>query len=544
MGQNELLLEDALNHLLVEPEQSVNWSRLNRTLVAVSEPATCKAAVYAILDRVPPVGIAGFYRNLLACRCRLGTSYLRKACDYVLTTKTPLPRQLAMLSYMWHEALRSGVSREAFRQVCAACAMPELAAQIQSDIAAKAKNWSLRFRRRRGRVALVLTEAGRAMHPPTRVALDHVAALLRANYSVEIFSAFEWQIADLPEWLGISEAWQPLPPPLENLADWRQYLGEVLTQDISISVTLANRQLSPAYRYHAVLTRLAEFAPEWIVLIGLTSGMAQVLYTHYPVVTMSTLSVPPMVPTDVWLSPAYPPRQEVNPWLDTMPIGRIVPRILRLATSNPVISQNRQNIRAALNLPDTAVVVMSAGGRLNNELPRPWLVQWRNFLAQQSDVVWLLVGTEKEIPDLNNLIPTQQLRRLGFVPDLLTLTAQVDIVANPPRLGGGTSVAIAMAAGVPVVSYVDCDGGDKVAHFAVADDESYFACLGYWVQDESARTEAGAAMRALFESRPDEAQMAREFLDAGNLAMELFRKRRPGCVTELPDISNMVCGIK
>ena len=73
-----------------------------------------------------------------------------------------------------------------------------------------------------------------------------------------------------------------------------------------------------------------------------------------------------------------------------------------------------------------------------------------------------------------------------------------DIYLNPQRVGGGTTVANAMELGVPVLSFSDGDGGDKVGQFAVVDMEGYFAQLATWVDRPQAREEVAAALQERF----------------------------------------------
>jgi glycosyltransferase involved in cell wall biosynthesis len=509
--------QDALHQLLAEPTQSFLWDNLVQALFNTQDLVLRGQLIGRVLAQAGATGLPGFHAHLLANYCNMGDAHLTVACEALLATQTGMTRQLALLAYMWRTLMNASPSRSDFLRVGSAWGMADLALSIQQRVVQLSETAGWKFGRRRGRVAVVLTEASVEGHPPTRGALDHVAVLLRAGYQVQIFSASEWQVAEIWQWLGVGRNFQFLPQPLEGLSDWRAYLGDALGDGANLTYTLIDQALIPERRYAAVLSRLAEFAPEWITLVGLTSGLSQVLYRNYPVVAMSTLSVQPMAPVDVWLSPAYPPQQEVAPWHAQMPIGRVQHRMMRLAEIDRAGARNREALHAQLGLAPGALVVLSAGVRLPSEMPGTWLEQWAIFLAQHPQVVWLLVGTTSEIEGVDALVPTGQIRRLGYVANFADATASVDIVANPRRIGGGTSVAMAMAAGVPVVSYADCDGGDKVQEFAVHDDAAYFLRLGHWVRDAQARADAGEAMRSMLASRPDNRAMAHDFLQAGAL---------------------------
>jgi len=96
---------------------------------------------------------------------------------------------------------------------------------------------------------------------------------------------------------------------------------------------------------------------------------------------------------------------------------------------------------------------------------------------------------------------------------------------NPPRVGGGLSVAEAMAASVPVVSLADGDGGSKLGPLAAPEPETYFAQLRQLVTDAGARAEAGAAARARFVTILDVGASGPSLLAACASAIERFAAR-------------------
>ena len=102
-----------------------------------------------------------------------------------------------------------------------------------------------------------------------------------------------------------------------------------------------------------------------------------------------------------------------------------------------------------------------------------------------------------------------------------------DIYVNPPRMGGGGTVAMAMEQGLAVATFSCSDGGDKVGGFALESEEAYFAQLDGWVNDREARQQAGAALQARFQARLN---FSGEAAAAGlkracDLASESFKQR-------------------
>jgi glycosyltransferase involved in cell wall biosynthesis len=121
--------------------------------------------------------------------------------------------------------------------------------------------------------------------------------------------------------------------------------------------------------------------------------------------------------------------------------------------------------------------------------------------------------------------------RIQYVPTQLSLApwlAGSDIYINPPRIGGGATVAMAMEQGLPVLTLTGSDGADKVGPWAVASLNAYFAQLANWVGDAAARQRAGAALKARFFERLDVSSAAAQdkLLQACDSAVAAFNLRR------------------
>lgn len=103
-----------------------------------------------------------------------------------------------------------------------------------------------------------------------------------------------------------------------------------------------------------------------------------------------------------------------------------------------------------------------------------------------------------------------------------------DIYLNPPRIGGGGALAMAMEQGLAVLTFGNSDGGDKVGAHAISSDEDYFARLEAWVVDPVGRRQAGEALKARFHARLDfsGAEPAAGLMQACQKGIELFNRRK------------------
>jgi glycosyltransferase involved in cell wall biosynthesis len=213
---------------------------------------------------------------------------------------------------------------------------------------------------------------------------------------------------------------------------------------------------------------------------------------------MSVNSVPPIAPVDVWLTADTaperkavwggifaPPQPVYHPW-----------RVRRSRTQWPVT-------RASLGLSEAAVVWITAGFRLEHEIRSGWADRMLQLISRYAQVVWLVIGGEGKLPQALLQAAPGRVRSLATRSDLSGILRICDIYVNPPRMGGGLSVAEAMAEGLAVTSLTGSDGGDKVGELALADTDAYMERLAALTESPGLRAATGQALRRRFDERFD-----------------------------------------
>ena len=275
---------------------------------------------------------------------------------------------------------------------------------------------------------------------------------------------------------------------------------------------------------------VATFDPDVILFVGLFSPLTAPLFTHRPMVAMSVQSGPPIAPADVILSADDDlAGRTLRPWGPALPPTYAHPHPFRLS-AKPAASGVR---RADLAIAESAVVLIMVGYRLGYEIKDDFAEQLRALMARRANVVLMLVGAP-ELPAGLQGAPADQLRVLAARNDIGDLLACSDIFVNPPRPGGGFSVAEAMAAGLAIVSLADGDGGDKVGPLAAADDQTYWARLETYIDDPSARQRDGERLRARFAARLDIARSGPSLMAACAEAVVRFNARRTPPIAPRP----------
>ncbi len=328
------------------------------------------------------------------------------------------------------------------------------------------------------RVAIYTPQAVSGRHAPTAMALSMVELVCALGHECRLFAGQEMSI---PFINGLSGSNDILVDPGLDMASLK------IRSTMPVRVTIADSTRILERRLPDLCLAIDAYRPDLILFVGFFSPVIAKLQGKYPIVGLSTHAVAPLVPVDIWLSADDPAGDDAA-----------LSFPYRFQSKGPVAADAR--LRAGL--PDGAILIATTGHRLDREMSPAWVAQMLALLDREPDVHWVLVG----------LLPGQKLTaipdhpRIHLHPQVAHLErwlAAADIYANPPRLGGGASVAMAMEQGLAVAALAGNDGGDKLGPFAAADEGHYFAALSDWVRTPSARVAMGAEMKRRFAGRLD-----------------------------------------
>ncbi|MBA5688557.1 glycosyltransferase [Rugamonas apoptosis] len=511
--ENTGLLEDALEQVLRNATAVHCWHRLRPFYLAATAQQQLEARAI-LLRRMESDPLSRFMRATFLADVSGDFTFRHQAAALLAMPLCDPDRIAAHLVVAWFEILARQPDRTGFADALRGAGFPALlrrsgACLAADGLAAAAPRAVSQVRK----VAIVAPQLSGYSHAPTGLALAHGALLQEQGVAVELFSAQELHIASMPQLIACGNDTNFLPP---DPAGWQANQPQALT------IHLADQRLSLLRRWRGVADRLNRFDPDLVLFVGLYSPLVDVLYRSRPVVALSVQSVAPVVSADVWL--AADPAQAAAAGASWQPEFAAAapwhyPYRIPPGAALPPLS------RAGLDLPDTALVLVSVGYRLREEVGGDWAAHMVDLLAARPDVVWLLVGCGDPLPASLQGLPPGRVRVLPHQANLDGVLACCDIYLNPPRMGGGFSVAQAMAAGLPVLSLGGSDGGDKVGRYAQCDSDSYFATLRHWLDDAGARAERGAVMRTLFRNTLDLRQAGASLMGACQAALASFQRR-------------------
>ncbi|MFV0518836.1 MAG: glycosyltransferase [Lachnospirales bacterium] len=131
-------------------------------------------------------------------------------------------------------------------------------------------------------------------------------------------------------------------------------------------------------------------------------------------------------------------------------------------------------------------VISIVGGRLAEEVTGTFVEKLNEYMSKNQDAVVLLVGTYDSFETKKRqFLHLDRINFIGFQNDLRGVLEAVDVYLNPPRKGGGTSGAEALAQGVPVVTLPFFDVGYTVGdYFTCEDMDKIFETLHRYYVDK------------------------------------------------------------
>lgn len=127
--------------------------------------------------------------------------------------------------------------------------------------------------------------------------------------------------------------------------------------------------------------------------------------------------------------------------------------------------------RKELGLPLDKFIIAIVGNRLEQEIDVKFIELMKSILIEYPDCVFAIAGAVTRLKDYFAGGKYQdRIFYLGFCSDLFGTYKVMDLYLNPQRAGGGWSSAMALMAGIPVVTLPNCDVAYNVGEkFIVSD---------------------------------------------------------------------------
>ena len=468
-----------------------------------------------LIREIPDDPIPDFLRATFLFSLTRDTRFLADASQAIKRIAPSDPDRLgAFIVYSFAGLLAQSDGRESYLNLLRIAAFPDIAARLSQQLMnSTASTLTARPVETVRRVALIAPELVNLNHAPTALALHHARLLAEKGLAVQVFCAQDLRVADMQFFLGGGEQSILAQP---DHGSWSSILPA------SVTVHASNSNFSLKLRCKNMLSQICAFDPDLVFLVGFSSPLATHLFKVRPVLGLSVNTLPPASPVDLWLcANEHKSGAQDDTWSPWFPAAEAwhYPYRIMLKPLSKTISREQIGLR-----PNT-VALISVGDRLDRETQPAWASRMLEFMAVHPMVEWVILGGSGQIPPALAGGNTSNIHLIPHQPDVRSYCKNCDIFVNPPRMGGGFSVADAMAEGLPVVAYAGSDGGDKLGAMAVAGDADYFVLLSEWVASAAIRQQAGAALRQRFEQTLDLHQAGAPLIEACEQTVIRFNKR-------------------
>ena len=515
LNLNTLLFKDALEQTISNPISSHCWHRLKDCYQKMDDERLKQLMTNHLQAQTPRSGVAGFLRATWLFSMLNSDSHLIEA-GHIIQTIDPrdTDRLTAYLAFVWAIMLKKVNDRAGIIRFANDACLPDVLQILRQSLIQRCTERLVKRKIDKiKKVAIIMPSINGYPHAPTAMALDQARVLIDQEIQVALFTCHDTFIPDMQHFFGAGEK---ILRDIFNFVDWGSHCLP------GITLYQGSEQFSVMRRWIDMLTHIKHFDPDLVMSIGFYSPLIASVYESRPTLALNVHSVAPLDKVDVWLcASAEDAGKTHKQWGEDLSSGIGWHHPYRIKRKQNMSKLSRQDLALSLS----SVVLISIGFRLEDEISGAWALNMNQVLKSYPHIIWLLVGGAGKIPVALSQTPTSQVKAMATQTDIAALFQCCDIYVNPPRIGGGFSVAEAMAEGLPVVTYNDSDGGVKVGDVAASSDEEYFAKLVALINDIELRKETGKTMQTIFSNTLDLDKSGPSLLGAYDLALECFMKR-------------------
>lgn len=295
------------------------------------------------------------------------------------------------------------------------------------------------------KIAIVAGQLLGLNHSPTKLVLDYAKMLQKYNPKLKIKIFVEDWAYYSPDELGWTSVYGSTSSTVGKQIH-KEYVGK------SIDIYYSDGELNRKNRVLSDLKALVEFKPSIIYKIGSKFNVVtDLLFQYLPVVSHSIGGI------------------EESNYVDVFTSGYTKEYMESLYNENNLSHQKYMQHTAGLNFIESKTmlerikfgfekqdfIMITVGNRLEAEVDEIFVANMLNVLSVNKNYKWIFVGV-KNIPLISkkyhSYIDSGQIKFHSYEPELLSLYKICDVYVNPLRKTGGFSGALAMYAGLPVIT--------------------------------------------------------------------------------------------
>ncbi len=328
-------------------------------------------------------------------------------------------------------------------------------------------------RRKKNRIAIITEQLLNRYHAPTLMVLELSYILKKYfHYEVLIFTCTSNLTIESTTWLGGTFFYSSGC----GYQQW-SYKDEVM------SVYQYPMQSCTLNDYREMFKKIYEFNPIYVLNAGVNNPIADLPCDFTTVVVRNMSTKLPVSEANIMVRAG----SRITRNKDENMLGMCQEQIF-MDTKFPVIvnTTDHKFTRRELRLPDNKFLVCIVGNRLDKEIDDNFMQHLFTILLKNSNIDLVIIGETKDIQSkFKQTIYGNRIHFLGYCKDLLGVYRVLDLYLNPKRTGGGWSSAIALQAGLPVVTLPNCDVAYNVSqNFIVSDEDCIAKYVLHYAEDK------------------------------------------------------------
>ena len=329
-------------------------------------------------------------------------------------------------------------------------------------------------KRSNNRIVIITEQLLNNSHAPSLMTLEIASVFQKSfKYNTEIFTCASNKL--LPDYLWTTT---------HGFHSSESSYMQVSYKDTILNVHQYPLASNSVNDYQEMLTSIYNFNPLFVLCIGVNSPIADLPCSFTTVVNLNTVTKAPVSEADIFirytklddsLEALY--NNELQPYQKQVFMNQNFPAIVNTAEG----TFSRQD----LSLPENKFLVCLVGNRLDTEISPSFRQLMCSILQRNFNIDFVIIGIVHELKEFfENTNYKERIHYLGYCSDLLGVYRILDLYINPERIGGGWSSAIALRAGLPVVTLPNCDVAYNVSEsFTVTSKEQMLETILKYASD-------------------------------------------------------------
>jgi hypothetical protein len=281
-------------------------------------------------------------------------------------------------------------------------------------------------------------------HAPTKIVIDYANNMIKYFPNLKIKIVVEDMFNYSPNELFFVYAFSSA-----DSKTFREEHNKLLHP--SINVHYSNDRLSRKQRLQDDINAISNFKPQWIMKMGAPDSLAvDQLYEFYPVLSMSMGGAEYSEFVDLYTG-GHSEKTIINEYiLRKIENRKYIHHVVGMHFPSPI-----EKTKSQFNIDENSFILVTVGNRLDAEINEEFAELIIKTLKENNGMTWCIVGSSSiRIVDslCNDLNLNERVKYFKYISELLDFYTCCDVYINPFRKGGGNSAAMAMRAGLPIVS--------------------------------------------------------------------------------------------